>query len=167
VRLVGYVRESAAGADADSSYAQSDRIRRLVSDGNHSLVALCQDVPRPGLEQGRDGFRAMLGVIDSGQVDGVAVNSLAAFSADLMSQEIMIWDLRRRGAVVVTADESEVDALANPSSDPSRRFVREVLSRLDAYRDDLGHLAPPAAVDLPSPEITIELIDPRRTSSGA
>ena len=166
MRLVGYVRESAANAETDSAYAQSDRIRRLAEDGNHSLVALCQDVPRVGVANSRDGYLAMLGVIAAGQVDGVAVSSLDAISADMISQEIAIWDLRRRGAAVVTADQTELDALATPSSDPGRTLVREMLSRLGAYNDSLGQPGPPVPVDAPPSEITIELV-PRHSSSGA
>lgn len=168
MRLVGYVRESTAPSEIDSAYAQSDRIRRTATDGGHSLVAVCQDVPRPGVEQGRDGYLALLGVIDAGQVDGVVVSSLSAFSADMMSQEIAIWDLRRRGVAVVSAEPTEVADLAQPPEDRSRLLVREVLARMDSYRSSLGRLAPPVAVDAPPPDVTIELVTaPRRKTSGS
>ena len=109
----------------------------------------------------------MLGVVDAGQVDGVLVASLDSFSPDLITQEIAMWDLRRRGATVVTADADEIDALASPSTDPSRDLVREMLSRLDSYRSKLGKMAPPFAVEALAPEITIELVDPKLSSSGA
>jgi len=168
VRLVGYVRESTAPSETDSAYAQSDRIRRTAADGGHSLVAVCQDVPRPGVEQARDGYLALLGVVDAGQVDGVVVSSLSALSADMMSQEIAIWDLRRRGVVVVSADPAEVADLAHPPEDRSRLLVREVMARMDSYRLSLDQLAPPVAVDHPPPDVTVELITaPRRKKSSS
>ena len=167
MRLVGYVRESAAPSESDSAYAQSDRIRRTAVDGGHSLVAVCQDVPRPGLEQSRDGYLALLGVVDAGQVDGVVVSSLSALSADMMSQEIAIWDLRRRGVVVVSAEPAEVAELAQPPEDRSRLLVREVLARMDSYQSSLGKLVPPVAVDQPPQDVTIELITPPRRKKSS
>lgn len=166
MRLVGYVRESTTASETDSAYAQSDRIRRTATEGGHSLVAVCQDVPRPGVEQARDGYLALLGVIDAGQVDGVVVSSLQALSADMISQEVMIWDLRRRGAVVVSASEDDVGALSQPSADRSRALVREVLARVDTYRESLGRPAPPVAVQAPPPDVIIELLPPHRRRSS-
>ena len=165
MRLVGYIRESPAHAETDSAYAQSDRIRRTVNDGGHSLVAVCQDVARPGVEQSRDGYLALLGVIDAGQVDGVVVSSLSALSPDLITQEVAIWDLKSRGAVVLSADPGDVAALADPSEDRSRIVIREVLSRVSSYRDTLGPAAPPLAVEPMAPEAVIELLPPKRRLS--
>jgi hypothetical protein len=165
VRLVGYIRERAAPADADSAYAQSDRIRRLATDGGHTLVAVCQDVPRPGVEQSRDGYLALLGVVEAGEVDGVVVSSLTALSPDKISQEIAIWDLRRRGVTVLSADPEDVDALSKPSADRSRLMVQEVLARVDGYRDQLGRQAPPVAVEPLAPEVVIELLPPSKRAS--
>jgi hypothetical protein len=165
VRLVGYIRESAAPADADSAYAQSDSLRRAVADGGHGLVAVCQDVPRPGVEQTRDGYLALLGVLDAGQADGVIISSLRALSADMISQEIAIWDLRRRGAVVISADPDDVEALSEPSADRSRTLVREVLARVDAYQHTLGGGTSPVPVEPPSPEVVIELLPPPQRAS--
>lgn len=165
MRLVGYVRESTAGSDRDSAYAQSDRIRRAAANGGHALLAVCQDVPRPGVEHSHDGYLALLGVVDAGQADGVVVSSLSALSADMMMQEIILWDLRGRGVVVLSAEPGEVGALADPPDDRSRMMMREVLIRLDGYRASLGRTAPPVAVETPPGEITIELVPARRKKS--
>lgn len=165
MRLVGYVRESTAAADMESAYAQSDRIRRAATDGGHALLAVCQDVPRPGVEQSRDGYLALLGVVDAGQVDGVLVASLSALSADLMMQEIMLWDLRARGVAVLSAAPEEVGALADPPEDRSRMLVREMLARLDEYRSSLGRTVQPVAVEAPPGDVTIELVPAKRRKS--
>ena len=165
LRLVGYVRESTAASDMDSAYAQSDRIRRAATDGGHALLAVCQDVPRPGVEQTRDGYLALLGVVDAGQVDGVVVSSLSALSADMMMQEIMLWDIRGRGVAVLSADPGEVGALAHPPTDRSRTMMREILARLDDYRTSLGRTAPPVAVEAPPSDVTIELVPAKRKKS--
>jgi hypothetical protein len=165
LRLVGYVRESTAASDGDTAYAQSDRIRRAATDGGHALLAVCQDVPRPGVEQTRDGYLALLGVVDAGQVDGVVVASLRALSADMMMQEIMLWDLRGRGVAVLSADPAEVGALTQPPQDRSRIMMRELLARLDEYRTSLRRTAPPVAVAEPPREVTIELLPAKRQKS--
>jgi hypothetical protein len=165
LRLVGYVRESTASSDMDSAYAQSEQIRRAATDGGHALLAVCQDVPRPGVEQTRDGYLALLGVVDAGQVEGVVVASLRALSADMMMQEIMLWDLRGRGVAVLSADAAEVGALAQPPEDRSRMMMREILARLDEFRKDLGRTAPPVAVEEPPSDVTIELVPAKRKKS--
>jgi len=140
VRLVGYVREGPGPIDNDTPYAQSERIRRYATEGGHQLIAMCQDVRQPGHSLGRDGYVAMLGIINTDQVDATVIGSVASLSADAITQEILIWDLRSRGVRVISTEESDVDILAEPPLDPSRRLIRDVLARV---RDHLSALEPP------------------------
>lgn len=158
MRVVGYVRESPTPQEADPAFAQTERVRRTATEGGHHLVAVCQDVPQPGLALGREGYLALLGIVDAGQVDGVLVSSLTAFSPDALIQEIIIWDLRRRGVVVLSAEGSDVPALADPPHNRTRIFVRDVLARVGDYFSDLGEAPRPLSVEPGEPDVVVELI---------
>ena len=172
MRVVGYVREAPGPQEGESAYAQSERIRRWIADAGHHLVAVCQDIRTPGRELGRDGFRALLGIVSAGQVDAVVLPELAVLSPDKVSQEIMMWDLRRRDVSIVTTDESEVHALEDPPSDSSRMLLRDVLAKIGQYLGEvegIGGSAPSAPTVLRVDEgsdVIVELISPERTPDG-
>ena len=43
MRIAGYVREIPGHEQADTAFAQSERIRRWVRDTGNDLIAMCQD----------------------------------------------------------------------------------------------------------------------------
>ena len=135
MRVVGYLRESVDPQDGEASFAQSERIRRWANESGHQLVAVCQDVRTPGRELGRNGLRALVGIVAAGEVDAVIVSSLNTFSPDKITQEVMIGDLRHRGVAVLTADEEEQPLLEDPCPDQVRLLVRDVLAKVERHRD--------------------------------
>ncbi|MDP8959246.1 MAG: recombinase family protein [Actinomycetota bacterium] len=155
MQVVGYVREAPRPDDGESAYAQSERIRRWVARGGHSLVAVCQDVPQPGHALERQGYRALLGIVEAGQADAVLLPGLAALSVDKIVQEVMLWDLRRRGVLVLVTEEEDLAALADPSEDPARMLVRDVLARTGEYAQVLEGVEPVARGE---PEVIVELV---------
>lgn len=172
MRVVGYVREAPGPQEGDSAYAQAERIRRWVNESSHQLVAVCQDVRTPGRELGREGFRALLGIVSAGQVDAVVLPELSVLSPDKVTQEIMLWDLRRRSVSVVTTEESEVPALEDPPADSSRMLLRDVLAKIGDY---LGEVEGIGASTIVAPtvlqvdeasDVIVELIPPERTPDG-
>ena len=144
MRVVAYLRESTDPAEDRPAFAQQEDIRRYAAAHGLDVVAICQDVPRPGLSLGRDGYRSLLNVLASGNVEAVLLPGLATLSADVVLQEVILWDLRARGARVVSTDAADADALSLASDDATRRFVRDILSRVAEYRESLGLIAPPA-----------------------
>ena len=48
-----------------------------------------------------------------------------------MTQEIMIWDLRRRGVAVMSIDEADHELLLTPTRE--RLLMRDMLARLEDY----------------------------------
>ncbi|MDH3193528.1 MAG: recombinase family protein, partial [Acidimicrobiia bacterium] len=106
MRVVGYVRDTPDPSEAEPAFAQAERVRRWIKDSGHQLVAICQDVRTAGRTLGRDGYRAMMGVIGTGEADAVLVPSLDALSPDKVTQEIMLWDLRARNIAVLSATET-------------------------------------------------------------
>lgn len=131
MRVVGYLREGFGPAESDPSFVQGEALRRWVRDTGHNLVSVCQDVRHEGHALERDGYQALLGVVSSRRADGVVMPSLETLSTDLMIQEIMIWDLRRRGVTVLSIDEADHQLLITPSKE--RMLMRDLLARLEDY----------------------------------
>ncbi|MGD2051618.1 MAG: recombinase family protein [Acidimicrobiia bacterium] len=155
MRVVGYVREATGMETGQPAFAQSEKIRRWAANTGHQLVAICQDVRTPGRALGREGFRAMVGIVAAGQADGVIVPDLSALSADKVTQEVVIWDLRRREVAVLSADDDESEQLADPPRDQLRLIVRDVLAKATRHEESLAFLSelPPTH---PEPVITLE-----------
>lgn len=137
MRIVGYVRQGAGRTDADSAFAQSERVRRWVRDTGHDLVAICQDSGPLGSasdELDRPGYRALLDIVRADDADAVVVGSLGALSSDVVLQEIMIADIRSAGATVIATDEADIAILLDADEDHVRMIVRDVVDRVIDYR---------------------------------
>jgi hypothetical protein len=167
VRVVGYVREALDPQEGDPSFSQSEKIRRWTADNGHQLISVCQDLRTPGRDLGRDGMRAVIGIIAAGQVEAVVVSALNVFSPDKIVQEVMIDDLRARGVAVLTAEESEHELLEDPSPDQIRLLVRDVLEKARRHRTTIGDIGRrPASAPLEISEdetsdVIVELVPPR------
>lgn len=132
MRVAGYVREAADPSEGEPAFVQHERIRRWAAESGHHLVAVCQDTRQAGYGLGRDGYLGLLGVIAAGEVDAVVVPDPETFSADVVSQEIMRWDLSARGVAVLTISGDE----ENDAS--TRQLVRHVLARLEDYGTEVS-----------------------------
>ena len=131
MRVVGYLREGYGPDEADPAFVQGEALRRWVRNTGHKLVSVCQDLRHEGHPLERDGYQALLGVVSSRRADGVVMPSLETLSTDLMIQEIMIWDLLRRGVTVLSIDEADHQLLLQPSKE--RMLMRDLLARLEDY----------------------------------
>lgn len=178
MRVVGYVRDTPDPSEAEPAFAQAERVRRWIKDSGHQLVAICQDVRTAGRTLGRDGYRAMIGVVATGEADAVLVPSLEALSPDKVTQEIMLWDLRARNIAVLSATETDLDLLSDPPPDSLRILIRDVLAKVVDHVDMVGAGAlplrqpeapglPPAAeaagadeADYDDSGVVVELIPP-------
>lgn len=131
MRVVGYVRELFSPEDADPAFVQGEAIRGWVRKTGHNLISVCQDIRQEGHGLGREGFQALLGIIAGNGADGVVVPSLDTLSPNLMTQEIMIWDLRRRGVAVMSIDDADHELLLTPTRE--RLLLRDLLAGLEDY----------------------------------
>lgn len=164
MRVVGYVREAPGPQEGETAFTQSERIRRWIADSGHQLVAVCQDVRHAGHALGREGYRALVGILSAGQVDAVVVASLEALAADKIVQEIMIYDLRSRGVSVLSARETDFAALEDPPSDPARILVRDVLARIEEHAVLFARTRPAMLpVDDGPTDVVVELIAPQES----
>jgi DNA invertase Pin-like site-specific DNA recombinase len=138
LRVVGYVREAPGLRDGDTAYAQTEQIRRWTSELGHVLVAVCRDTRTPGTPLSRYGYRALLGIVRSGDADAVVLQDLSILSPDKVFQEVMIDDLTNAGATIIPLDDADTEALQHAASDHTRLIVRDVLAKVRAYRTDFG-----------------------------
>jgi len=143
MRVVAYVRESADPAEDRPAFAQQEEIRRYATAHGLDVVAVCQDVPRPGLPAGREGYRSLLDILAAGHAEAVLLPGLLTLSADLVVQEIMLWDLRARTTRLLSTDPGDLDVLGPLPTDATRRFVRDVLARVAEHRSVLARAASP------------------------
>lgn len=165
VRVVGYIRE--ASSDGEPAFAQSEKIRRWINENGHRLVALCQDVRTPGHAVGREGLQSIVGIISAGQVDAIVVPTLDTFSADKITQEVIMSALRQHDVTLLSTATDDIDLLADPPADNLRMIVRDVLAKQTRF-DEILTLP---TTDEPEPEVVridetpdvvIELIPPDR-----
>jgi hypothetical protein len=138
MKIAGYVRQTPGRADPDTAFAQSERIRRWVLDTANELIAVCQDHHASSAAMDRPGFKALLDIVRSEAADAVVVANIAALSPDMMTQEVMLQDIRAAGATIIATDESDIEALGTGGHDHARMVVRDVLARIGEYRSAFG-----------------------------
>jgi DNA invertase Pin-like site-specific DNA recombinase len=138
MRVIGYVRDLGGPDTGDTVFVQSERIRRWVAQNRCQLVAVCQDTPSTSGVDDRDGYRALLGIVSAGHVDTVLLSELTSLSPDVMTQEIMLHDLRTRGIKVISTEDADLSALAEPATDPGRLLMRDVLAKHQAHEARFG-----------------------------
>ncbi len=148
MRIVGYVREIPGHQQADTAFAQSERIRRWVRDTGNELIAVCQDTTATAFDD-RPGYRALVEVVRSGGVDAVLIGTIEALAGDKVVQEIMLVDLRAAGVTVISTEESDHALLDVTADDHTRMVVRDVVAKVAEYRhayglegDDIATVAP-------------------------
>jgi ribosome-binding protein aMBF1 (putative translation factor) len=89
-----------------------------------------------------------------------------------MTQEIMIQDIRSAGATVIATDTEDVETLQSSEHDHTRMLVRDVLARVEEYREAFGlsrevepaveaaNLNPELSVARETTDVVVELIVP-------
>jgi DNA invertase Pin-like site-specific DNA recombinase len=170
VRVVGYIREAPSLTEGETAFAQSERVRRWVADAGHHLVATCQDGRDPLDPLGRDGYRALLDIARSGNVDAIVVSDLSVLSPDKVMQEIMLSHLRELGLTVISTNESDHNELLDIPDDHTRLVVRDVITKVAEFEKEFGE-APrveqppraPAPDSVPEPvgkDVIVQLMPP-------
>lgn len=163
VRVVGYVRETADPGAGATAFAQQEELRRHAAEHGHHLVAVCQDTRVPGSAPTRHGYRSVLGVIAAGGVDAVLVPRLSTFSSDAIVQEIMLWDLRRRGVRVVSTDPVDLSLLDDEERpDAERIVIRDVLERVGEHAREVAGVE---RLDASGTDVLIEIVEADRAEA--
>lgn len=166
MRIVGYVREAPDPREGEPAFAQTERIRRWAAEAGHQLIAVCLDSRSTDGPARREGLRAVMGILAEGAAQGVVVPDLSALSPDKIVQEIVLRDLRGRGAAVLSTNEEDHAGLESPTPDRLRTLVRDVLARHDEHQRRFSDPEPDIAdrddqeEGADADDVIVELISP-------
>jgi DNA invertase Pin-like site-specific DNA recombinase len=134
VEAVAYIRTSSAanvGADKDSDKRQRAAIDGYAKRAGFALVGEFTDAAVSGADpiETRRGFAELLDRIEGNGVRTVIVEDASRFARELVTQELGILALIRRGVRVLTAAGDDL----TDSSDPSRVMMRQIAGSFAQY----------------------------------
>jgi DNA invertase Pin-like site-specific DNA recombinase len=129
-----YIRTSSAaniGADKDSDKRQRAAIEGYAKRTGFTLVCEFTDAAVSGADpiETRPGFSALLDRIEGNGVRTVIVEDASRFARELVTQELGILALIKRGVRVLTASGDDL----TDSSDPSRVMMRQIAGSFAQY----------------------------------
>jgi DNA invertase Pin-like site-specific DNA recombinase len=134
VQAVAYIRTSSAanvGTDKDSDKRQRVAIEGFAKRAGFALVDEFSDPGVSGADpiEVRPGFSALLDRIEGNGVHTVIVEDASRFARELVTQELGIIALIKRGVRVLTASGDDL----TDSSDPSRKMMRQIAGSFAEY----------------------------------
>lgn len=134
VEAVAYIRTSSAanvGADKDSDKRQRAAIEGYAKRAGVDLVGEFTDAAVSGADpiETRPGFTALLDRIEGNGVRTVIVEDASRFARELVTQELGILALIKRGVRVLTAAGDDL----TDTSDPSRVMMRQIAGAFAEY----------------------------------
>ena len=134
VEAVAYIRTSSAanvGADKDSDRRQRAAIEGYAKRLGFDLVAEFTDAAVSGADpiETRPGFTAMLDRIEGNGVRTDIFEDASRFARELVTQELGILALIKRGVRVLTATGDDL----TDTSDPSRVMMRQIAGAFSEY----------------------------------
>lgn len=126
---IGYIRVSTNG-QADG-FGPEIQERAIKIHTGERLKAIYRDEGISGKLLDRPGLAEALRHLGTG--DKLVVARLDRLARDLVVQEMLLAEIRRRGARLVSCAEGEQAYLEDDESDPSRRLIRQVLGAVAEY----------------------------------
>ena len=134
-----YVRVSTNGqADAFGPEIQLDAIKRWIYDDRATLDAVYCDEGISGTTLDRPGLGEAM--TELGEGDRLVFARLDRLARDLITQELLLREFRRKGVTLVTCAAAEQEYLREDPSDPSRRLIRQVLGAVAEYEREMVKL---------------------------
>ena len=133
-KVVAYMRTSSAanvGADKDSEKRQRAAIEAFANRAGTDVVAWFYDPAVSGADpiETRPGFSALLDRLEANGVHTVLVEDASRFARDLVTQELGLLALIKRGVRVLTANGDDL----TDTSDPSRIMMRQIAGSFAQY----------------------------------
>lgn len=134
VDAVAYIRTSSAanvGPDKDSDKRQRAAIGDYAKRARYRLVDEFPDPAVSGADpiETRPGFAKLLDRIEGNGIRIVIVEDASRFARELVTQELGILALIKRGVRVLTANGDDL----TDSSDPSRKMMRQIAGAFSEY----------------------------------
>lgn len=132
-QAVSYIRVSGKGqVDGDGFDRQREAIQRFAKTAGYELVEEFRDEGVSGTKDlaNRPGLAALLDRIESNGVKVAIVERADRLARDLMVSEVIVDQLTRAGAKVLTADGADLSTAAD---DPTRTLIRQVLAAVAQF----------------------------------
>lgn len=132
-QAVSYIRVSSKGqVHGDGFGRQRDAIRRFAKKASYQLAEEYRDEGVSGTRdlESRPGLAALLDRVEHNGVKVVVVERADRLARDLMVSEIIIAQLKKAGAKVLTADGVD---LTSDADDPTRTLIRQVLGAVAQF----------------------------------
>lgn len=136
---IGYIRVSTNG-QADGFGPDIQRAAIVEWCGTHDITSasVYSDEGVSGKILERPGLGGALQQLGEGDV--LIVARLDRLARDLVTQELLLADIRRRGADLVSCADGEQTYLADTPDDPSRKMIRQVLGAVAEYEREMVKL---------------------------
>src|SRR3954453_1999502 len=126
-------------ADTGLGLAQQEKsIRAYLRHRRVRHVRFFEDRGVSGAVEDRPGLAELLAELRPGDV--VVVARLDRLARDLLTQEFLLRDIRRRGADVISCSDAEADYLRDDPDDPTRKLIRQVLGAVSEFERSLIRL---------------------------
>jgi DNA invertase Pin-like site-specific DNA recombinase len=130
-KAFAYLRVSGMGQiDGDGFTRQSEAIGRYAAFSGMVILETFREEGVSGTKdlENRPALQNLLLAIDNGEVRMVLIERLDRLARDLMVQETILGDLRKRGITVVSVTEPDLC-----SDDPSRKLMRQIFGAIAEY----------------------------------
>lgn len=116
--------------DGDGFIRQSEAIERYAASSGMIILETFREEGVSGTKdlENRPALQNLLLAIDNGEVRMVLIERLDRLARDLMVQETILGDLRKRGITVVSVTEPDLC-----SDDPSRKLMRQIFGAIAEY----------------------------------
>ncbi len=138
MQAIAYIRTSSAanvGEDKDSFRRQLEAIEGYARRAGLTIVDTYYDAAVSGADpiDARPGFSALLDRIEANGVRTVIVEDASRFARDLITQELGILSLIKRGVTVLTATGEDLTQTDDPMKEAMRQ-IAGVFAQLEKKR---------------------------------
>ena len=130
-RAFAYLRVSGKGqVDGDGFTRQHEAIKKYATANDMKIVRTFREEGVSGTKdlENRPALQDLLLALYTNGVRTVIIEKLDRLARDLMIQETIIGDLRKKGFQVISAAEPDLC-----SDDPSRKLVRQIFGAIAEY----------------------------------
>jgi DNA invertase Pin-like site-specific DNA recombinase len=116
--------------DGDGFTRQSEAISRYACSHGITIEQAFREEGVSGTKElaNRPALQELLWAIESGNVRMVLIEALNRLARDLMIQETLLSDFRKRGITVISVSEPDLC-----SDDPSRKLMRQIFGAIAEY----------------------------------
>ena len=131
VNAFSYLRVSGVGqVDGDGFTRQSEAINRYAAANGLMIEQTFREEGVSGTKEleNRPALQELLMAIEAGDVRIVLIEALNRLARDLMIQETILGDFRKRGITVISVTEPDLC-----SDDPSRKLMRQIFGAIAEY----------------------------------